>query len=121
MIANQEALKAQERKCSPFTVRAYENYHSEAFLLQEKNSYLKFNPVPLRFWLKNNAMLHQTFICFCLNEAKRLCLSHSRQSQSMRAKAFGSVLVSATETALKPFERFMEWNACLLHMFERFT
>ena len=44
MIANQEALKAQERKCSPFTVRAYENYHSEAFLLQEKNSYPEIQP-----------------------------------------------------------------------------
>ena len=30
----------------------------------------------LRLWLNCNTMLHQTFICFCLNEAKRLCLNH---------------------------------------------
>ena len=56
----------------------------------------------------------------------------------MRAKAYGSVLFSGTKIASKPYlvigfqtdslvikklmlERFMEWNACLLHMFERFT
>ena len=26
--------------------------------------------------LNYNAMFYQTFICFCLNEAKRLCLNH---------------------------------------------
>ena len=30
----------------------------------------------LRLWLNYNAMLHQTIIYFCLNEAKRLCQSH---------------------------------------------
>ena len=67
----------------------------------------------------------------------------TKQSQSMRAKAYGSVLFSAIETASKlylvkgfwrkdiyiltdrlairkhTFDRFVEWNACLLHMFER--
>ena len=30
----------------------------------------------LWIWLNNNTMLHRTFLYFCLNEAKRLCLSH---------------------------------------------
>ena len=30
----------------------------------------------LMLWLNYNAVLHQTIICFCLNEAKRLCLNH---------------------------------------------
>ena len=66
---------------------------------------------------------------------------YSRRSQSIRAKAYGSVLFSASNlnlfmgfcrkdiwirtdwlSIMKPtFERFMEWNACLLHRFERFT
>ena len=32
-------------------------------------------PFRLRAWLNYNAMFYQTFICFCLSEAKRLCLN----------------------------------------------
>ena len=66
-------------------------------------------------------------------------LFHTRRSQSMRAKAYGSVLFSASNlnlfmgfcrkdiwirtdwlSIMKPmFERFMEWNACLLHRFRK--
>ena len=37
---------------------------------------VQLKPWFLRAWLNYNVMFYQTFICFCLNEAKRLCLNY---------------------------------------------
>ena len=47
-------------------------------LLSRNTTVLHFS-VRARLRLNCNAMLHQTFIYFCLNEAKRHCLSHCTQ------------------------------------------
>ena len=44
--------------------------------VQARNCFVSFRFVSqIRAWLNGNAMFYETFICFCVSEAKPLCFS----------------------------------------------
>ena len=67
-LAETRSLTSQKRRREPVYIKAL--MHCLGTRLECRHR------VFVKAWLHYNAMFYQTFICFCLSEARRLCLNH---------------------------------------------